>query len=111
MGAPLGAPRVVASCICGPEVVRAELDFAIHFIAKSSDEVMQVTEDDDVVGYTYFLRDFDHLSLAEFAARSLSRIAFNGFPIVAHVEHEESPPEVKKRGGGAKPKRGGARLY
>ena len=101
---------MVATILCGSDVNRDELDFHMHHIPKSTNEIRKVEEDGVTIGLTYILRDFDHLTLADLAVRSFTRTTFNGVPVVAHVDYEEFPPAVKKRAG-AKPKRGGSRLF
>lgn len=87
---------MVATILCGSDVNRDELDFHIHHIPKSTNEIRKVEEDGVTIGLTYILRDFDHLTLADLAVRSFTRTTFNGVPVVAHVDYEEFPPCCQK---------------
>ena len=108
----LGNPMVTVTVRCGSVADRDELDFVSHYAHKSKDVVKKVTENGEVVGFTYLLRDFDHLGIANLAARALGRLTFDGVQVQTEVVFEEDIPEVKGKKVAAKDKRGGgSRLF
>ena len=97
---PVGEPLVEVTVTGDVVSQRDELDWHVHY-DKDGDDVLPLKEDGIVVGYVYLLRNWEHLSVAKFAARVLSKSTYENVSIEVSLEYEEKPKKAnstKKRG-------------